>query len=393
MIRSTYLQYPQYQQSNNIAEDCRYKERTTVINILVDDIVPIIVIMALGYICGKFSYFDDDQRQGLNKLVLNIALPAALFVSIIKSTRAMLAKDATLTAISFIGVIVMFMVSYYLCRLLFHRSIQEAAVCALIAGSPTIGFLGFAVLDPIYGNTVSTNLVIAIISIVVNVVTIPIGMYLINLGQAKDRAKLSVQAENAVNAKANAKGDITLDPARDAATDKTAELMVHGTSNTGKNRNSNLQALLDALKQPICWASLLAIFLVLVGIHVPSQVAPTFDLIAKANSGVAVLSAGLALSTVKFSLGWETIWNTFFRLILTPAVFLGVALLCGMGGDMNKISMLVMAVALPPAFSGIIISSRYNIYVKEGASTTAVATVAFAATCLLWIWLVPFCVG
>lgn len=371
----------------------KYKERTTVINILVDDIVPIIVIMALGYICGKFSYFDDDQRQGLNKLVLNIALPAALFVSIIKSTRAMLAKDATLTAISFIGVIVMFMVSYYLCRLLFHRSIQEAAVCALIAGSPTIGFLGFAVLDPIYGNTVSTNLVIAIISIVVNVVTIPIGMYLINLGQAKDRAKLSVQAENAVNAKANAKGDITLDPARDAATDKTAELMVHGTSNTGKNRNSNLQALLDALKQPICWASLLAIFLVLVGIHVPSQVAPTFDLIAKANSGVAVLSAGLALSTVKFSLGWETIWNTFFRLILTPAVFLGVALLCGMGGDMNKISMLVMAVALPPAFSGIIISSRYNIYVKEGASTTAVATVAFAATCLLWIWIVPFCVG
>lgn len=363
------------------------------INILVDDIVPIIVIMALGYICGKFSYFDDDQRQGLNKLVLNIALPAALFVSIIKSTRTMLAKDATLTAISFIGVIVMFMVSYYLCRLLFHRSIQEAAVCALIAGSPTIGFLGFAVLDPIYGNTVSTNLVIAIISIVVNVVTIPIGMYLINLGQAKDRAKLSVQAENAVNAKVNAKGDITLDPARDAATDKTAELMVHGTSNTGKNRNGNLQALLDALKQPICWASLLAIFLVLVGIHVPSQVAPTFDLIAKANSGVAVLSAGLALSTVKFSLGWETIWNTFFRLILTPAVFLGVALLCGMGGDMNKISMLVMAVALPPAFSGIIISSRYNIYVKEGASTTAVATVAFAATCLLWIWLVPFCVG
>ena len=364
------------------------------INILVDDIVPIIVIMALGYICGKFSYFDDDQRQGLNKLVLNIALPAALFVSIIKSTRAMLAKDATLTAISFIGVIVMFMVSYYLCRLLFHRSIQEAAVCALIAGSPTIGFLGFAVLDPIlrqHRQHESRH------------------SHYFHRGQRGDhsdrhvsdqprpgpktRAKFSVQAENAVNAKANAKGDITLDPARDAATDKTAELMVHGTSNMGKNRNGNLQALLDALRQPICWASLLAIFLVLVGIHVPSQVAPTFDLIAKANSGVAVLSAGLALSTVKFSLGWETIWNTFFRLILTPAVFLGVALLCGMGGDMNKISMLVMAVALPPAFSGIIISSRYNIYVKEGASTTAVATVAFAATCLLWIWLVPFCVG
>ena len=48
--------------------------------ILVNDIVPILVIMLLGYVCGKFTFFDDDQRQGLNKLVLNIALPAALFI-------------------------------------------------------------------------------------------------------------------------------------------------------------------------------------------------------------------------------------------------------------------------------------------------------------------------
>ncbi len=57
------------------------------VQILVNDIIPIIVIMALGYVCGKLSYFDDDQRQGLNKVVLNIALPAALFISIVKATQ------------------------------------------------------------------------------------------------------------------------------------------------------------------------------------------------------------------------------------------------------------------------------------------------------------------
>ena len=355
--------------------------------ILIDDIIPIIVIMALGYVCGKFSYFDDDQRQGLNKLVLNIALPAALFISIVKATREMLAQDAMLTILGFVGIIVMFMLSYYLCRLMFHHSIQEAAVCALIAGSPTIGFLGFAVLDPIYGDTVSTNLVIAIISIVVNAVTI-------HLGQSKDRERLSKAA--VTNSKgqvsiANPKDDVAVDPNKDAKTDKTAEVMISKSSNMGKKKNQNLEALINALKQPVCWAPLLAIVLVLIGVRVPSGFAPTFDLIAKANSGVAVLAAGLALSTVKFSLGWETIWNTFYRLILTPAAFLGVGLLLGMGSNVNKLSMLVMAVALPPAFSGIIISSRYNIYVKEGASTTAVSTVAFAVTCLLWIWLVPLC--
>lgn len=61
--------------------------------ILINDIVPILVIMILGYLCGKFSFFDDDQRQGLNKLVLNIALPAALFISIVSATRAMFAND------------------------------------------------------------------------------------------------------------------------------------------------------------------------------------------------------------------------------------------------------------------------------------------------------------
>lgn len=381
--------------------------------ILIQDILPILVIMILGYICGKFSYFDDDQRQGLNKVVLNIALPAALFVSIVKATREMLFSDLTLTILSVVGVVGMFILSYWLCRKLFHHSMQEAAVCALIAGSPTIGFLGFAVLDPIYGDSVDTNLVIAIVAIVVNAITIPIGMYLINRGQAKDLEKAAKAVSNntlaaeaapaaavaagtvaagttASGAAAGTKALMTEHEAKKAG-NKDAELLVADGSKNGQaaktSKNSN--ALVSALKQPVCWAPILAVVFVLVGIRVPDSLDPCFDLIAKANSGLAVLAAGLALSTVKFSLDKEVLWNTFFRLILTPAVFLVAGILCGMASDPSKLGMLIMAVALPPAFSGIIISSRYNIYVREGASSVAVSTVGFAATVILWVWLVP----
>lgn len=382
--------------------------------ILIQDILPILVIMILGYICGKFSYFDDDQRQGLNKVVLNIALPAALFVSIVKATREMLFSDLTLTILSVVGVVGMFMLSYVLCRKLFHHSMQEAAVCALIAGSPTIGFLGFAVLDPIYGDSVDTNLVIAIVAIVVNAITIPIGMYLINRGQAKDLEKAAkavanptLAAEAAAGTPAVAAGTtatavsdgkkehglralMTEHEAKKAG-NKDAELLVADGSKNGQaaktSKHSN--ALVSALKQPVCWAPILAVLFVLVGIRVPESLDPCFDLIAKANSGLAVLAAGLALSTVKFSLDKEVLWNTFFRLLLTPAVFLVAGILCGMASDPSKLGMLIMAVALPPAFSGIIISSRYNIYVREGASSVAVSTVGFAATVILWVWLVP----
>lgn len=382
--------------------------------ILINDIVPILVIMILGYLCGKFSFFDDDQRQGLNKLVLNIALPAALFISIVSATRAMFAKDVVLTMISIFGVTGLFLLSYFLDKLMFHRTTQEAAICAMIAGSPTIGFLGFAVLDPIYGNSASTNLVIGIVSIVVNAVTIPIGLALINKGQAAARAKAAKTGGEKVKIKLPQKADelapvqekeVTIAdgiPVTDAEAKALrekgiireidlarAEFSNHESRGKRDTSNSTMAAIINAIKQPVAAAPLLAVILVLLGIKVPASFAPSFDLIAKANSGVAVLAAGLSLSTVKFSIDKESLWNTFYRLILTPAIVVLAAYLCGMGSDPTKISMLCMATALPPAFSGIIISSRYNIYVKEGASSVAISTVAFAATCIFWIWLLP----
>lgn len=390
------------------------------VTILVNDIVPILVIMLLGYVCGKFTFFDDDQRQGLNKLVLNIALPAALFISIVKATRKMFAQDIVLTLISIVGVTGLFMVSYYLDKVMFHRSTQEAAVCALIAGSPTIGFLGFAVLDPIYGNNATTNLVIGIVSIVVNAVTIPLGLMLINKGQAKLKQKVAAKKDNGftqVQVKLAPKKGETKPVVKSVAvpdgvpvSDEEAKALKevgiqreidlvhaefddHAGEKDAKKMNPTLKSIIDAVKKPVAAAPLLAVIFVLIGIRIPTSWAPTFDLIAKANSGVAVLAAGLALSTVKFSIDKEVIWNTFFRLFLTPAIIVAAAYLCGMGSDPTKISMLCLATGLPPAFSGIIISSRYNIYVKEGASSVAVSTVFFAVSCIFWIWFLPVLAG
>lgn len=313
-------------------------------NILINDIVPIFVIMALGYAGAKFHSFTPDQTQALNKVVLDFALPAALFASITRASREMLFADLTLTLVSFFGVVGLFLLSFLLCWKLWRHNIQEGAVCALIAGSPSIGFLGFAVLDPIYGATTATGLVIAIVAIVVNAVTIPIGFYLLNLGAPK-----------------------------------------------GASAGSNWQAIISALKQPVVWAPMLAVAIVLCGFKLPAGVYPTFELIAKANSGIAVFAAGLALATVPFSFGAEIMWNTFFRLFLSPFVICVAGALCGISAE--SLSMLVMSCALPPAFSGTIISSRYNVYVKNGASSLAVSTLVFALAAPFWIWATPIIAG
>ena len=308
------------------------------IDILIKDILPIFVIMFLGFMAGKKKVFKTEDSKVLNKLVLTYALPAALFVSIVKADSAMLFDDLKLTVVSLVVITGMFLWAYYSCYKFFKHSKSEAAVCALISGSPTIGFLGFAILEPIYGSTATTGLVVAIVSIVVNAVNIPIGLALLNNGRGDD-------------------------------------------TNGVKKTNP----VVDALKEPVCWAPILAVILVLLDIKFPAILDPNFELIAKANSGVAVFAAGLTLSGMKFQLDKEVVYNTIQKLILMPAVLLIVGLLFHMETD--KLQMMVLAGALPPAFSGIIIGNQNQLYERTGTSSLAFSILLFIFAAPFWIWL------
>lgn len=307
---------------------------------LVSDLIPIIVVMILGYAAGKTNAFEAGQARVFNKLVLDFALPAALFVSIVRADRQMLVENATLSIISLVGLVALFMLSYFTIQWFFKRTKPEGAVCALIAGSPTIGFLGYAVLDPLYGTGVETGLVIAIVAIVVNAITIPIGLYLLNAGGGGDKSADGAPKGN---------------------------------------------ALLSAMKEPVVWVPILAVALVVIGIRVPDAVDPTFDLLAKANSSVAVFAAGLTLAAYKIELDWEVAYNTFFKLVLMPGVFLIAGWACGL--DARILQMLVLSVALPPAFSGIIISSRFQVYTRTGTSSLAVSVLGFIVAAPTWVYL------
>ena len=306
-------------------------------DILIKDILPIFVIMFLGYMAGKEGVFKTEDSKVLNKLVLTYALPAALFVSIVKADSAILFDDLKLTIVSLVVITGMFLWAYFSCYKFFKHTKSEAAVCALISGSPTIGFLGFAVLEPIYGATATTGLVVAIVSIVVNAINIPIGLALMNSG--------------------------------------------NGAAEKGTKKSNPV---IDSLKEPVCWAPILAVILVLLDIKFPEMLDPNFELIAKANSGVAVFAAGLTLSGMKFQLDKEVVYNTIQKLVLMPAALLIVGMLFHMEGD--KLQMMVLAGAMPPAFSGIIIGNQNQLYERTGTSSLAFSILLFVIAAPFWIW-------
>ncbi|MDE6573722.1 MAG: AEC family transporter [Muribaculaceae bacterium] len=309
-------------------------------------IVPIIVVMLAGYISGKRGIFSGADSKKFNKVVLDYALPAALFVSIVQASREDLIKDIKLTIVSTVGIMVCFMIVYFIFKYCFKKNTgADAAVSALISGSPTIGFLGFAVLEPIFGTSPAVALVVAIVGIVVNAIGIPVGLSLMNASLAEQ--------------------------------------------NPGAKKESAWKPVLHALEQPVAWAPILAVIWVVVGIPWPAYLSPSFNLIAKANASMAVFSAGITLASIKFSINWQAILGSILKMVMMPAVVLILGMLFHM--DPLNLKMLVVAAALPPAFSGIIIADEYNTYVATGTSSLTLSVILFIAFCPLWIWATDVC--
>lgn len=316
-------------------------------HIILYAIVPIIVVMLAGFLSGKKGIFDGNDSKKFNKVVLDYALPAALFVSIAQASREMLYKDLKLTIVSTVVIMGCFMSVYYIYKYCFKSNTgADAAVSALISGSPTIGFLGFAVLEPIFGTTPTVALVVAIVGIVVNAIGIPVGLSLLNSDLAKRQP--------------------------------------------GKKHHSAFGPVIHALCQPVAWAPIVAVIWVLVGIPWPQWASPSFDLIAKANASMAVFSAGITLSAIKIVINWQAILGSILKLVVMPAATLVVGMLCAM--DPLNLKMLVVANALPPAFSGIIIADEYDTYVATGTSSLTLSVILFMGFCPLWIWITDMCI-
>lgn len=313
------------------------------LHVILYAIVPIVVVMLAGFISGKRGIFTGADAKKFNKVVLDYALPAALFVSIVQASREDLAKDLKLTLVSLAGIMGCFMLVYFVFKYCFKKNTgADAAVSALISGSPTIGFLGFAVLEPIFGTTPAVALVVAIVGIVVNAVGIPVGLSLMNA---------SLEKQQPGSAK----------------------------------KESAWKPVVHALEQPVAWAPILAVILVVCGLHWPDWLSPSFDLIAKANASLAVFSAGITLSAIKFTINRQVVLGSLMKMVLMPLVVLILGLFVGM--DAFNLKMLVISAALPPAFSGIIIADEYNTYVATGTSSLTLSMILFIGFCPLWIWL------
>jgi len=98
------------------------------INGIASIIIPAFFILSLEYASGRAKEFDFDQVQGINELVLDFALPAALFIGTVTTSRAMLLQLGPFFLTITWSMVGLYAVILVLGRTVFHLNLGSAAL-------------------------------------------------------------------------------------------------------------------------------------------------------------------------------------------------------------------------------------------------------------------------
>src|SRR5271163_4070629 len=84
--------------------------------IIIDALVPIFAGLLLGYIAGRRGLMDNRNVRNLIVLVMNFAIPCALFSTILGSSRADLLRDVPASLMITLAFSVLYLISYLWAR-------------------------------------------------------------------------------------------------------------------------------------------------------------------------------------------------------------------------------------------------------------------------------------
>ncbi len=109
----------------------------------ITSIIPIIAIIILGYILQVKGWFGDDFGPNLSRLIMNVALPASIFVSVLKYLT--LDKLISLSGgllYTFVAFILGYIVAYIAVVLFKVRSGRRGTMINTFVNANTI-FIGY----------------------------------------------------------------------------------------------------------------------------------------------------------------------------------------------------------------------------------------------------------
>ena len=152
-----------------------------------------------------------------------------------------------------------------------------------------------------------------------------------------------------------------------------------GTTSARSSRRAQvLGGLKSGLQSPLLWAPVIGILVVLVGLHIPKEVASSFSMIGSATSGVAVFAVGLTLAAHSFHLSKTVLLGTLGRVTLQTVVLFGLFPLFHVTGPFAREAL--VCCSFPMATTVVLFAAKYEAMEAESASILLLSTVSLLVT-------------
>lgn len=296
--------------------------------VLIDNVVPVFLVAALGYIAGKTLRIDG---KSVSRVALYILTPALVFNSL--STADIMPGEFLVIVSSAAALIIIMTV-------LGAASARLAGLPPLTATAVTIGS-GF-----------------------MNAGNYGLPVTLFALGQGGfDRAVIFMVVMS-------------------VATNSL------GVFVCARGRGGTKEALRSVVGMPALYAALLGLMFQINDWRLPLALARPVEMLAGASVPLFLVVLGIQLSSVKMRPGFlkAVSLTTFLRLIVSPLVALGFTALIGIGGLTQKA--IILEAAMPCAVNSSILASEYDTEPELASSNVMVTTVLSIITLTVVIMLI-----
>ena len=298
-------------------------------------LVPVLVTMGLAYGAAWHGRFGADQVPILNKMVLLYAVPMSISVGILRLSRHALVDHAALMLVLILGLALIDAIAFGLIRWVFRRDLGTSALQAMAISFPAVPFIGPSLLTPLFGS--DGAILIAAVALGGNILIVPFTMMCLSMAEAEDSQYAT---------------DTSLGTHLRAA-------LVHGVS------------------QPIVWAPVLSLIIVLAGVQMGSTFDDSLALLGAAGGGVGLFTTGIVLRSQSAALTRPVIASVVGKNVVTPLAMLGAAYLVGQGAHGGEIAVTTSILAAP-IITTLAIENR--VAIKEMSSTLLLSALASIVT-------------
>lgn len=283
-------------------------------NAIVMALAPVFFVLLLGYAAGRFHVVDNHQVDGLNALVMDFALPAALFAATASASRSQMIEQAPLFLVFGLTMLILYVAWYFGARAFSGVTRSDASLQALTIGFPNLAGVGLPIVSSVLGPSGAVPVAVALAS-----------------------------------------GSILISP----VTLIIAEMSVGKARGDEMSTGQILAAVRRALTKPVVLAPALGILLSICDLKLNALADACLSLIGSAAAGVALFLTGLILSAQSFKLDWKVVAATAASDIIRPLLAVAVVYFFPISSEAGKTAILLAAA--PSGFFGILFAVNYRL--------------------------------